>query len=479
MMRAEVLDEPQLEFGGGSGHIDPRFGLTAYGPADLGAPDAPTAIRVGMVGPADQLDGLRRWLERCREPIPAKDERYPHLFPSFPGCDIDRGLYTTLVFSDRNTRQVPDRALRGLDKRSRIDAIRAGVDLYAEELTALAEENRVDLMIVARPEQLKDTRTRRQMRAATRPRGRKDRPNSGYENFHDLLKARMLHVRQPLQIVRRSTWDETTPPPAGRGRQDEASRAWNLHIAMYYKAGGVPWRLRRLSTDLTICFVGISFYHGHDGTSLDTAVAHVFNERGDGVIVRGGAAHISKEDNQPHLNAADAHTLLQTALDAYRREHHTLPARVVIHKSSRFVADEIAGLDSAAEARDLDALDLIWITDSEYAQLLRPGAAPPLRGTLLTLSPDEHALYTGGSIEFYSTYPGMYVPHPIGIRPALLTRSPREVAMELLALSKMNWNQARLDGRYPITLRTAEKVKRVLRFCDPGQPIATRYAQYM
>jgi hypothetical protein len=205
----------------------------------------------------------------------------------------------------------------------------------------------------------------------------------------------------------------------------------------------------------------------------------VFTERGDGVIVRGGAAHISREDNQPHLSTAAAHTLLQTALDTYRREHHTLPARVVIHKSSRFVADEIAGFELAAEACDLAALDLIWITDSEDAQLFRPGAAPPLRGTLLNLSPTEHALYTGGSIEFYSTYPGMYVPHPIGIRPAQLTRRPREVAMELLALSKMNWNQARLDGRYPITLRTAEKVKRVLQFCDPGQAIATRYAQYM
>lgn len=479
MMRAEVLDEPHLEFGGGSGHVDPRFGLTAYGPADLGAPDAPTAIRVGMVGPADQLDGLRQWLERCREPIPAKDERYPHLFPSFPGCDIDRGLYTTLVFSDRNTRQVPDRGLRALPKLARVEATHEAVDLYTAELTALAEENRVDLMIVARPEQLKDTRTRRQMRTARRAGKSKDKPNSGFENFHDLLKSRMLHVRQPLQIVRRSTWDEATPPPPGRGRQDEASRAWNLHIAMYYKAGGVPWRLRRLSTDLTTCFVGISFYRSASGTSLDTAVAHVFNERGDGVIVRGGAAHISKEDNQPHMAAADAHTLLQTALDTYRREHHTLPARVVIHKSSQFIADEIAGFDSAADARDLAELDLIWITDSEDAQLFRPGSAPPLRGTLLTLSPAEHALYTGGSIEFYSTYPGMYVPHPIGIRPARLTRSPREIATELLALSKMNWNQARLDGRYPITLRTADNVKRVLRFCEPGQTIATRYAQYM
>jgi hypothetical protein len=479
MMRAEVLDEPLLEFGGGAGHIDPRFGLTAYGPADLNAPDAPTALRVGMVGPADDLDGLRRWLERCREPIPAKDERYPHLFPSFPGCDVDRGLYATLVFSDRNTRQVPDRTLRALQKLPRAEAIHEAVSLYAEELLALGEENRVDLMIVARPVQLKDTRTVRELRTSTRQPADAETPNAEFENFHDLLKARMLHVRQPLQIVRRSTWDEATPPPPGRGRQDEATRAWNLHIAMYYKAGGVPWRLRRLPTDLTTCYVGISFYRGSTGTGLDTAVAHVFNERGDGVIVRGGAAHISKEDRQPHLNASDAHALLQTALDTYRREHQTLPARVVIHKSSRFLANEVAGFESAADARDLAALDLIWITDSEHVQLFRPGTAPPLRGTFLTLGPDEHALYTGGSIEFYSTYPGMYVPRPLGIRPAQLTRSPREVGMELLALSKMNWNQARLDGRYPITLRTAEQVKRVLRFCDPTQNIATRYAQYM
>ena len=34
-MHAEVLDEPELEFGGGNRHIDPRFGIATYGPADL------------------------------------------------------------------------------------------------------------------------------------------------------------------------------------------------------------------------------------------------------------------------------------------------------------------------------------------------------------------------------------------------------------------------------------------------------------
>jgi hypothetical protein len=480
-VRAEVLDEPTLEFGGGALHVDPRFGIAAHGPADRNVQGAPTAIRLGLVGPADQLDGLRRWLERCREPIPAKDERYPHLFPSFPGCDIDSGLFTTVVFSDRNTRQVPERALRALEGPSRLEAVNAAVEIYADELTAMADENRTDVILVARPDELRDVRARSRASGRSAP-ARPSAPEPGTlggENFHDVLKARMLHMRQPLQIIRRTTWDEAATPPPGRGRQDEATRAWNIHVALYYKAGGVPWRLPRLSTDLTACFIGISFYRSSASGALDTAVAHVFNERGDGVVVRGGPAQVSREDRQPHLNEADAHQLLQTALNVYRREHLTVPARVVIHKSSRFTPGEVAGFESAAEDRDLAALDLLWLTASEDTRLFRPGIAPPLRGTHLTLSTEESLLYTRGSVEFYSTYPGMFVPQPLGIRPARSTRSIRDLATELLALSKMNWNQTGLDGRLPITLRTASQVKRVLRFCDPAQNVATRYAQYM
>ncbi|MEV8547763.1 hypothetical protein [Streptomyces sp. NPDC051572] len=130
-MDSVTLDEPELEFGGAARHVDPRFGITNYGPADLGAADAPWAIRVGLVGPADQLDGLRRWLERCREPIAAKDEKYPHLFPEFPGCDTDRGLHTTLVFSDRNTRAISSRDLRAIETVSQPAALTKAVSIYA------------------------------------------------------------------------------------------------------------------------------------------------------------------------------------------------------------------------------------------------------------------------------------------------------------------------------------------------------------
>jgi hypothetical protein len=70
------------------------------------------------------------------------------------------------------------------------------------------------------------------------------------------------------------------------------------------------------------------------------------------------------------------------------------------------------------------ALDLIWITDSEDVQLFRPGAAFPLRGTFLHLGAEEHALYTGGSVESYSTYPGMQSTPPGGNTPGPLDPQP-------------------------------------------------------
>lgn len=351
----------------------------------------------------------------------------------------------------------------------------------------LAEQNRVDVLLLARPQELADTRRRRRnqtilaSKAASRqqPEGDLGFAAQPFANFHDLLKAELLSVSTPIQIIRRSTWDEATSPPVGSGRQDEATRAWNLHVALHYKAGGVPWRLQRDSHDLTTCFIGISFYRSSDDATLETAVAQVFNERGDGVIVRGGPARIRGTDKQPHLTADAARDLLGQALDTYRSVHKTMPARIVVHKASSYTADEEGGFREAATRRSVDELDMTWVTHSEGLRLFRPGSAPPLRGTHIALDSATSVLYAKGSVDFYSTYPGTYVPQPIGLRHCDPGRSPSELASEVLALTKMNWNQTRLDGLLPVTLRTANEVKKVLRFCDAGSTVAMRYAHYM
>ncbi len=104
---------------------------------------------------------------------------------------------------------------------------------------------------------------------------------------------------------------------------------------------------------------------------------------------------------------------------------------------------------------------------------------PPLRGTLLSLSEDEHVLYTHGSVPYYRTYPGLFVPRTLGIRPATIERSVEEIATEILALSKINWNRARLDGKWPITLLTARRVGSILRHVPKPVRPAPRYANFM
>ena len=49
-MKAEFLDEPELEFGHGGRHVDIRFGLMSFGPLDIGSPRRPQDISVAIIG---------------------------------------------------------------------------------------------------------------------------------------------------------------------------------------------------------------------------------------------------------------------------------------------------------------------------------------------------------------------------------------------------------------------------------------------
>jgi hypothetical protein len=116
-----------------------------------------------------------------------------------------------------------------------------------------------------------------------------------------------LRHRIPIQILRRETWDPKYRPKTSDGgtrtiQDEEATRVWNIHTALYYQAGGVPWRLLRDPADYATCYVGVAFFTTPDRSKVHTSVAQVFNERGDGVVVQGGPAARSKEDRRPTSN---------------------------------------------------------------------------------------------------------------------------------------------------------------------------------
>jgi hypothetical protein len=92
----------------------------------------------------------------------------------------------------------------------------------------------------------------------------------------------------PIQIILESTLrlsprvDNTQ-----RGLTTLSDRAWNLGVALYYKAGGKPWRLK--SAREGVCYIGIAYRRRDPNSPSPTAccAAQMFLDSGDGIVFMG------------------------------------------------------------------------------------------------------------------------------------------------------------------------------------------------
>jgi argonaute-like protein implicated in RNA metabolism and viral defense len=89
------------------------------------------------------------------------------------------------------------------------------------------------------------------------------------------------------------------------------------------------------------------------------------------------------------------------------------------------------------------------------------------RGTHIEFDEENHLLYTRGSVEYYRTYTGKYIPQPLDIRIVKADESAGVICREILGLTKMNWNNTQFDGKYPITLACARKVGQIMKYLRP------------
>lgn len=490
-MKLSFLHEPELEFGNGGTHVDIRFGVMRHGPLDLGETSAPSQLRVGLIGNEETIAAIRQWLDRCNSGIAAKESRLSNLFPQFPGFSKSSPFQASLVFHDRWCSPIRQREIEALLAHSQGgDTVREAVAIFIEHAETLIEQGGPMVLLCVPPKDL--------LAAVDEPLGNRpdvldqeidegSEPAKGDGHslvaFHDVLKAEGMRLGIPIQMVRPSTYTgERKRSTRGRASsaplQDEATRAWNLHTALYYKAGGIPWRLLRNASDLATCFVGVSFYRSIEGDRLLTSVAQVFNERGEGVIVKGAQAQLSKDDRQPHLTEEDAHLLLKDAINVYRKEHRTSPARLAVHKTSKMTDGEMRGFRSAADEQKIDVLELVNVRRS-LTRLFREGLYPPLRGTFLRLQDLTGLLYLRGSVQFFETYPGMYVPRPLEFTVAHAETSMEQLAREMLSLSKLNWNNTQFDGGEPITVRAARRVGDILKCIPEGGVMQPGFRFYM
>lgn len=241
---------------------------------------------------------------------------------------------------------------------------------------------------------------------------------------------------------------------------------------------GTPWALIRRDTAEATCYAGVSFYRSRDRKTTQTSIAQIFNELGKGVILRGEEIVMKKHDLIPHMSEEQAFNLLDYSLKEYYDAVKIYPKRLVLHKTSNFSPDEIYGFKQAAKKANIFQIDLVTIIPAKL-RLYREKQYPPLRGTHLELSPSSHLLYTRGSVPYFETYTGKYIPSPIEVRLYEYDESPALICDEILALTKMNWNNTQFDRRFPITIECARNVGDVLKYLDEGDQMQLKYSFYM
>ncbi|MCA8934977.1 MAG: hypothetical protein KDB68_02120 [Planctomycetes bacterium] len=289
-----------------------------------------------------------------------------------------------------------------------------------------------------------------------------------YLDFHNALKARAMRGRVPIQLI----WEPTLK--GTRSKEDRATIAWNIVTALLYKAGNIPWQLRE--PDPRTCFLGISFFK--DGRTNDSraSLAQAFAQTGEGFVLKGESATWDPLERQAHLSESGAERTLKRVLDDYEDRFHDRPTRVVVHKTSRYSVGELAGFRRALDG--VHTHDFLALGDRGI-RFMRLGHEPPLRGTVIELGKRNYLVYTVGYVPSVRAYPGMRVPIPLEIIEHHGDSDSERVCREVLALTKLNWNNCRLATRDPITIAFSKKVASIVREFGSSDPPEHKYRFFM
>lgn len=491
-LKLEVWDlpPPSLEFGTPGSFTDPKGGLEQAGPFSLRFGVAHKAqVRVGLVGTPELIDQAQIWFWRCQQSV-LSGHTNRVMYPDFPG--FQQVFRSALEVDSRWRVEVDADELANALKLAPRDRFQSVLDLYARGIQRLANsEIRPDVTVCCLPEPVVQMcrtveaslppQERRQIRKR-RPRAELQLPlfpdweveeteeDLLHRDFRRALKAHAMACRMPIQLGTSKLFLDSD------GNQDPATRAWNVCLALFYKAGGIPWRLQ--SDGPETCFVGISFHHLRTNRRhlVYSSLAQAFPSEGEGFALRGDAVPWgSNQGRQVHLTDEQAYNLADQVLAEYKERTGRIPTRVVLHKTSKYDSSERAGFTDALHR--IPVVELVNLQPASF-RLVRDGVYPPKRGTLCRVNDHATYLFTTGYIPEWGTYPGPHIPSPVQLVHDEGADVHR-IASDILGLSRMNWNTARDTSGIPITVRFAREVGGIMAEVGPDIRPHPSYRYYM
>ena len=506
-LESKCLDDVPLYFRKGAMDIDPKRGLAIHGPVDAG--DDIQTIRVGIISDAKGIEDMTQFLDHIKNKPVKNVGESPFTTLTFPG--FETAFRSKLILSqDFNEKILNQEVENVIGNENPNVRIRKAVELYGKKLRKISDkvfkpdviichkigkieaycrESRHYMLTKAEREKAEEIRKKVQIHKILAPLD-EDTKNFieqvVHVDFRRLLKSESISAGIPIQIFKQSTLEAInavinipTISIVRHRKEDPSTIAWNLAVALYYKANHFPWRVGNLS--LGSCYIGISFYY--DQTTYEknmfASLAQVFTDTGEGLVVRGDNFQWdTQKKGQPYLTKGGADELLRRALNLYKNHHDDqYPNRIVIHKSSKYSVEEVKGFNVASQ--EVPRRDYITVSTGHDVLFYRNGDNPVLRGTHMRLPDGSTIIFTGGYIPYLRCYQGPRIPKPLELFMQIGDTPSEEAATEMLALTRLDWNTARYNSFMPITLRFAEKVGKILGSISQKGKIEHQYRFYM
>ena len=491
MHKLRHIKEPFLLFNYNQKVVDPRDGLSLFGPFTKSKMNN---FSIGIIGTPDGIRRMKSWIKLFMKPIyPIKKDVAKPLYPGFEaifGVSINENSTIEIAVDEEKMKLY----YRYSDKHVRVASM---VDLYVDSLIDYKHDddrNPVNLWFVVIPDEVYlYGRIKSKSAADTIKIGIKDRyartyaglfddiepefvkmkESYNYDNhFHNQLKLKLLKHEILTQIIRESTISYNEYPylnVKGKPKRDlstmETDIAWNIATSVYYKIGGLPWKLGSIRKD--VCYIGLVFKIDERQLSKKFAccAAQMFLDSGDGMVFKGAVGPwYNEETKEYHLTKDAAYDLLTKALNSFAKSNdQKMPNEMFIHGRTQFNNEEWDGFCDAVENYNISLVG-VTIKDEKVFKLYRDQDFPILRGSYYVMNNNNAYLWTKGFIPRIQQPLGMETPNPLTIR---LVRGKGSIRIEtvcedILALTKLNYNTCKYGDGLPVTLKFANLIGEIL-----------------
>lgn len=499
------IEEPNILFANGQKCTDARDGLALFG-----ALTQLYGIKSGVVASKNGLEIFKKYLQQLQQPVYNANNITRPMFPGFEtvfNCKWD----TNGIFFKEVTNEEIEKYLYNDSTHKRTYDL---VTLFIEKIISASknDEERVDVWFVIVPDEIykfcrpqsnipKDKIQTKALLTKGKAKNFQYTPMLFEEfdkeekakaeeakvylfdaQFHDQLKARLLPYTIPTQIFRESTLDwQNFKNAFGAPQRDfskiEGHLAWTISTAVYYKAGGKPWKLSDIRSG--VCYLGLVYKQIEKSKNPKNAccAAQMFLDNGDGTVFKGEVGPWYNPDNKEfHLKSKEAKSLLSQALISYKEQNGSNPKEVFIHAKTRFNPEEwTAFREVTPEGTNLVG---VTITHTKPLKLYKQeGEFPILRGNALIINEKSAFLWTIGYVPKIQTVLSMEVPNPIFIEINKGEADIVQVLKDILALTKLNYNACIYADGIPVTLRFADKIGEILTASTDikAPPLAFKY----